>query len=293
MKPSVLFSNQGRRWAAGDADFLTGCTLTSAVRRHCSDVAAPAGSETALAHLRRCAVVAPAARLAWCNSCNGSRWLQAKGCRNVPSRRTICGSGRSAGSPRRNGRIIRARCGGAGKAAVFLRREGGQPLVSHGRLKHCRSGSRINHSQPDLRVTVARASQSAEVLGSVIPVPHTPSRYHRAMTALALEDMHDLAGPLETDLGVLGLIVPDPPVQPLDLRDDHRLRLDPSRLVSRRSARRLLRVLQPHGEPIRDRRLDNVSRGQNRLQTGTSVGERGQRSDGGRPSQGFITSSRN
>ena len=34
----------------------------------------------------------------------------------------------------------------------------------------------------------------------------------RAMTALALEDMHDLADPLERELSILGLTVPDPPV---------------------------------------------------------------------------------
>src|SRR5271165_562362 len=67
------------------------------------------------------------------------------------------------------------------------------------------------------------------------------------MTALALEDMHSLADALERELGIPGLAVPDPPVQSLDLRDDHRLCLDPTRLVGGQSTRCLLRVLQPHG----------------------------------------------
>jgi hypothetical protein len=53
------------------------------------------------------------------------------------------------------------------------------------------------------------------------------------MTALALEDMHNLADPLERDPGVLRLAIPDPPVQALDLRDDRRLSLGPPRLVDR------------------------------------------------------------
>src|SRR5271166_5847358 len=52
-----------------------------------------------------------------------------------------------------------------------------------------------------------------------------------AMTALALEDMHDLADALECTSGIPGLAVPDPPVQSLDLGDDRRLCLDPTWLV--------------------------------------------------------------
>ena len=63
------------------------------------------------------------------------------------------------------------------------------------------------------------------------------------MAVLALEDMHDLADPLDAALGILGLAVPDPPVQTLDLSDDHRLRLHPTRLVGRQIRCRLLRVL--------------------------------------------------
>ena len=57
----------------------------------------------------------------------------------------------------------------------------------------------------------------------------------------------------------------------------------PTRLVGRQSARRLLRVLQPHGdvEPVRDRRLRDAGIGQNRSQAGTTVGERGHLGVGG------------
>src|SRR5208283_2344421 len=100
-----------------------------------------------------------------------------------------------------------------------------------------------------------------------------------AMTALGLEDMHDLADALECAPGIPGLAVPDPPVQSLDLRDDSHLCLDPTRLVGGQSTRCLLRVLQPHGdvEPVRNWRLRDASLGQYRSKAGTPVGERGQR----------------
>src|SRR5260370_19419251 len=95
----------------------------------------------------------------------------------------------------------------------------------------------------------------------------------RAMTALALEDMHGLADPLERELSILGLTVPDPPVQALDLRDDRRLRLGPTRRVGRPPAGCLLRMLQPHGdvEPVRNRWLRDTGLGQNRTQAVTGA----------------------
>jgi hypothetical protein len=42
----------------------------------------------------------------------------------------------------------------------------------------------------------------------------------RAVAAFTLEDVHDLADPLDREPGIFGLAVPDPPVQPLDLLDD-------------------------------------------------------------------------
>src|SRR5436853_7584703 len=76
------------------------------------------------------------------------------------------------------------------------------------------------------------------------------ARWHagRAMAAFALEDMHDVADPIEAAPGILGLAVPDAPAQALDLGDDHGFRLHSVGLVGRQSARRLLRVLEPHGD---------------------------------------------
>ena len=54
----------------------------------------------------------------------------------------------------------------------------------------------------------------------------------RAMAAFAREDMHDLADPLERELGVPGPAVPNSPLQALDLCDDHCLGSGPTRLVS-------------------------------------------------------------
>src|SRR5713101_2423008 len=98
------------------------------------------------------------------------------------------------------------------------------------------------------------------------------------MTTLAPEDVQDLADPLERELGISGLAVPDPPMQALDLRDDCCLRLNPTRFVGGQPARCPLRMLQPHGnvEPVRDRRRVDAGLGQNRTQTGTAVGERRQ-----------------
>ena len=98
------------------------------------------------------------------------------------------------------------------------------------------------------------------------------------MAALALEEMHDLPDPVDAAPGILGLAVPDAPAQPLDLRDDHGLRLHPARLVGRQSDCRLLRVLEPHGDmkPVGDWWIRDPGIGQNRSQTGAAVGERGQ-----------------
>ena len=100
----------------------------------------------------------------------------------------------------------------------------------------------------------------------------------RAMAVLALEDMHDLADPVDAAPGILGLAVPDAPAQPLDLRDDHGLRRPPTRLAGRQSDCRLLRVLESHGDmkPVGDWWIRDPGLGQNRSQSGAAVGERGQ-----------------
>jgi hypothetical protein len=79
------------------------------------------------------------------------------------------------------------------------------------------------------------------------------------MTTFAREDMHDLADPLETELCILGLAIPNPSVQALDLSDDYGLCLQPPWLVGGPTVRCLLCVLQPHGDvkpvcplPVRD-----------------------------------------
>jgi hypothetical protein len=40
------------------------------------------------------------------------------------------------------------------------------------------------------------------------------------MAVFALEDMHDLADPVDAEAGILGLAVPNAPAQALDLLDD-------------------------------------------------------------------------
>jgi hypothetical protein len=73
------------------------------------------------------------------------------------------------------------------------------------------------------------------------------------------------------------------PVQAFDFRDDRGLCLHPSRRIARQSARRLLHVLQPHGnvEPIVTRRLLATGFRANRPKAGGAVGERGQLGVGG------------
>ena len=69
---------------------------------------------------------------------------------------------------------------------------------------------------------------------------------------LAPEVMHDGADAVEADPGILGLAVPQPPAQALDLRDDQRLRRGALRTVGRQTSSNLRQVPQPHGavEPL-------------------------------------------
>ena len=87
---------------------------------------------------------------------------------------------------------------------------------------------------------------------------HTPD----PMTTLTPEDMHDFADPVERELGILRLAVPDSPVQPLDFRDNRCLRRQAPRLVGGQSTCRQLRMLQPHGdmEPVGNRLLRDARR---------------------------------
>ncbi len=52
---------------------------------------------------------------------------------------------------------------------------------------------------------------------------------------LALKMVHDRAAPIDADLGILGLAVPNAPVQALDLLDDHRFRRAPGRVIRRQA----------------------------------------------------------
>src|SRR5271166_5961721 len=74
------------------------------------------------------------------------------------------------------------------------------------------------------------------------------------VAAFSFVDMHDLTDAVDAAFGVPGLAVPNPPAQPLDLLDDHRFRLHPTRVVGRQTACRLRRVLESHRdmEPIED-----------------------------------------
>lgn len=56
-----------------------------------------------------------------------------------------------------------------------------------------------------------------------------------ATPAFALEDMYDLADPVDAAPDILGLAVPDPPAQALDLLDDHGLGVQPAAPVGART----------------------------------------------------------
>jgi hypothetical protein len=65
--------------------------------------------------------------------------------------------------------------------------------------------------------------------------------------------------------GIFGFAIPDAPVQPLDLRGDHRLRRHPRRMISRQGAGDLLEVLKPRTdvEPVKNRRRGDAGIGEN------------------------------
>jgi hypothetical protein len=68
-------------------------------------------------------------------------------------------------------------------------------------------------------------------------------------------------------------------MQPLDLRDDHRLGRHPRRIIGRQGAGDLLQVLSPHGDmkPVEKRWSGNAGIGENAPKPGATVGEGGQR----------------
>src|SRR5271166_89901 len=97
------------------------------------------------------------------------------------------------------------------------------------------------------------------------------------VAAFSFVDMHDLADAVDAAFGVPGLAVPNPPAQPLDLLDDHRFRLHPTRVVGRQTACRLRRVLESHRdmEPIEDGWRRDAGTDQDRPQTWTAISEGG------------------
>ena len=64
---------------------------------------------------------------------------------------------------------------------------------------------------------------------------------------------------------------------PLHLLDDHSLRRDPRRIISRQGAGCLLEVLEPHAdvEPVENRQLGDAGISENAPQSGAPVGEGG------------------
>lgn len=77
---------------------------------------------------------------------------------------------------------------------------------------------------------------------------------------------------------ILGFAIPQPPVQPLRLFDDHRLRRHPRWIIGRQTVGCLLEVLEPHAdvEPVENRKLADAGISENAPQSGTPVGEGGQ-----------------
>ena len=84
-------------------------------------------------------------------------------------------------------------------------------------------------------------------------------------SGLVFEDMHHRANSIDGNMGVLRLAVPDPPVKPLDLRDDEVLRRGAVLCIIRQATRRQFRVLEPHRDvvPIKDRRIRHAGIRQN------------------------------
>lgn len=91
--------------------------------------------------------------------------------------------------------------------------------------------------------------------------------------------MHDHADTIDADLGILGFAIPQPPAQPLNFLDDHRLRHHPRRIIGRQAAGDLLQVLKSHRDmkPVEDWRPGDAGISENASEPRTTVGEAGQR----------------
>ena len=100
-----------------------------------------------------------------------------------------------------------------------------------------------------------------------------------AAAGLATEVVHYRTDAIDAELRILGLAVPQPPAQALDLLDDHRLRGSALRTIGRQASGNLRQVLQPHGDmkPVEYRKPLDASVEKNAPQPGTAVGKRRQR----------------
>ena len=121
---------------------------------------------------------------------------------------------------------------------------------------------RLGHAPVDQEVGRALGErrpnpQAGRVPGGVVDQPGALAsqvavdRVQRPLqlaSGLAFEGGQERAGPLDGDPGVLGLAIPSPPAQALDLGGDRRLRLLPIRRVSRQAGRRLPGMLEAHGK---------------------------------------------
>src|SRR3954463_2263954 len=99
-----------------------------------------------------------------------------------------------------------------------------------------------------------------------------------AAAGLATEVMHHRADAIDADLRILGLAIPGPPAQALNLLDDHRLRGRALRTIGQQASGNLRQVPQPHGDmkPVEDRKPLDASVERNAPQPGTAVGKRRQ-----------------
>src|SRR5271167_2824934 len=87
--------------------------------------------------------------------------------------------------------------------------------------------------------------------------------------------MHHCADTVDAFPRVLRFSIPYPPVQPLDLGHDHRLRGRARRITRRQSIANLFEMLKSHRdvEPVKNRRLQNSSAGENTPESWTTIGE--------------------
>src|ERR1700722_4052863 len=87
--------------------------------------------------------------------------------------------------------------------------------------------------------------------------------------------MHHRTNTIDAFPRVLRFAIPDPPVQPLDLRDDHRLRARARQITRCQSVANVFEMLKSHRdvEPVENRRFQDASTGENTPESRTTIGE--------------------